>query len=565
MEKLAFGLEQTSLYNKTFGENGAPAIASLDNHFLEIFSKELTRGSNPHLKVSLDSSTEDIVTAVVLAFYARSIHNGSGERLIFYQMYGDLLAVYPTVMLRTLPLIPDPNIGGSWQDLNRLVEYLLDKHPRRETFILHTNSVRSKVIELYADQLYQDLVSSVSEVTGSARVSLAAKWAPSEKTHFWKILGSHISRSFYVKVHGKPGSYFNMNAFYRKNLSILRKIIDVVEVKMCGQQWSSIDFSHVPGIAMRQYGRWAFANKKIGKDKSEDRTRLEDRVTCAEHFEEYKDRVKKGEVKIHGKTVGLHQYGTEFDKDCPNELLELQFSDLLENLRKPKGYTESTFDVSKLIPLVDVSGSMDARIAENVSAMNIAIQTGLILSQLDLDSPFANKVITFSENPVWINLESYETYLEKYRAIKSSQWAMNTDLEKAFNLILSVAIEHQISSEEMEGFKLIIFSDMQFDQASKRPWNTLHQELSYKFKKAGYKVPDVIYWNLVVRETNGFVVDSSQPGVTMVSGFGVGQLKAMLAGDLHSTTPLDKMYEVLSNPCFDSVRIVVESALEDLV
>jgi hypothetical protein len=239
------------------------------------------------------------------------------------------------------------------------------------------------------------------------------------------------------------------------------------------------------------------------------------------------------------------------------QLLELQFKDLLDNLRK-NVKSESNIDVLKLIPLVDVSDSMNEQIASRATAMSVAIQLGLILSQLNLNSPFADKVITFSENPVWVNLEIYKTYLEKYRAIKTSQWSLNTNLEKVFNLILSVAIENKISPLEMKGFKLIIFSDMQFDRASKRPWNTLHQELSYKFNKAGYDVPGVIYWNLTSRKTNGFTVDSSQLGTTMVSGFGTSQLKDMLSGNLFSLTPLDKMYEVLSNSVFDPLREMLE-------
>lgn len=560
MDNFVSKLDSSSI-NKTFGDNGAPIVASLDDHLLEIFSKELTRGSKPHLKVSLDSSNEDIVNSVVLAFYARSILNGSGERLIFYQMFGDLLSVFPEVMLETLVLIPDPNQGGSWKDLNLLVEYLLKFHPRRETFILHANSVRSRVVEIYANQLQADILEMVE---GSYRVSLAAKWVPSEKTHFWKILGPHIARRFFLLNHNSPASYSTMNSFYRKNVSFLRKTLDVVEVKMCGQQWSHIDFSHVPGVAMRQYGRYAFPNKILNSRGTEDRSRLEDRVTCAEHFQEYK---RRGEAKFHGTTIGLHQYGAEFEKclsihnEDSVELLELQFGDLLQNLRKSVK-TQEDFDVSKLIPLVDVSGSMSSLIAGKVSAMSIAIQLGLILSQLDLSSLFANRVITFSENPVWVNLKDCSTYLEKYEKIKNSQWSMNTDFEKAFNLILSVAVESKLSPEEMKGFKLIVFSDMQFDQASERPWNTLHKELSYKFEKEGYEVPGVIYWNLVARDTNGFTVDSSQTGTTMVSGFGIGQLKAMLSGDLHSTTPIEKMYEVLSNPVFDPLREVVEEELD---
>ena len=39
---------------------------------------------------------------------------------------------------------------------------------------------------------------------------------------------------------------------YRKSLSKLRAAIDVVEKKMCAQDWEEIDFNKVPGHAFKK-------------------------------------------------------------------------------------------------------------------------------------------------------------------------------------------------------------------------------------------------------------------------------------------------------------------------
>lgn len=536
------------------GENGAPAVKNLKSNLLEIFSKQLTRGSMPTLFPLEILDREELETAVVLTFYSRSIKNGAGERDIFYLLFGDLLISYPEVMMKMLEFIPNPQTGGSWNDFNRLICYLSESHPRVDQIKPFMERLIEEISCLWAAQLFKDY----SSLPERKEVTLSAKYAPSEKSRCWYILGARISRRL-SELMMIETSY---RANYRNVLTSLRKYLDITEVKMCAQEWSKIEFSHVPSVAMMIYGSKAFRNLPLEDDVSGPRDESLDRIQCAINFDKYKSDVSKGKSKINGSVVGLHQYGARFENSFENDdLLEIQFMDLLNSIRKSTCLPsdKESIDVAHLIPLVDVSGSMETPISSGVSAMSIAIQLGLILSQLDATSPFSQKVLTFEHIPRWVDLSVHKTNFSKYHAIKNAGWGASTNFEAAFNKVLETAIEKRIPQEDLAKYKLIVFSDMQFNAAEKRPWNTLYEEMVLRFSKKGYRLPGMIYWNLAARPTNGFVVDDSTVGVTMVSGFGIGQLKAMLAGDLCSATPYDKMLEVLSNTAFDPIRETLSS------
>jgi hypothetical protein len=51
---------------------------------------------------------------------------------------------------------------------------------------------------------------------------------------------------------------------YRRLLSSVRRALALPEVLMCAQEWSEIDMSHVPSLAMSRYKR-AFLNEGKGR------------------------------------------------------------------------------------------------------------------------------------------------------------------------------------------------------------------------------------------------------------------------------------------------------------
>ena len=78
---------------------------------------------------------------------------------------------------------------------------------------------------------------------------------------------------------------------------------------------------------------------------------------------------------------------------------------------------------------------------------------------------------------------------------------------------------------------VFVFSDMEFDMASARPWETDYQAIRRKFRDAGYGdvVPQIVFWNL--RDSLSTPVTSTQKGVAMVSGFSKNLVKLFLEND----------------------------------
>jgi hypothetical protein len=68
-----------------------------------------------------------------------------------------------------------------------------------------------------------------------------------------------------------------------------------------------------------------------------------------------------------------------------------------------------------------------------------------------------------------------------------------------------------------EQHTIVVFSDMQFDQADNR-YQTNHSAMVQKFVKAGIPFPRIVYWNLR-GNTVDFPTCSWDQNVALVSGF----------------------------------------------
>jgi hypothetical protein len=160
--------------------------------------------------------------------------------------------------------------------------------------------------------------------------------------------------------------------------------------------------------------------------------------------------------------------------------------------------------------------------------MDVCVSLGLLLSEL-CDEPWRHRVITFSSRPQ-LHLIKGEKLSEKAKFIRDMDWNMNTDLQAVFDQLLRVAVAGKLPPERMVS-KVFVFSDMEFDVASSRPWETDYEAITRKYSEAGYAhaVPQIVFWNL--RDSDSVPVMSQQKGVALVSGFSKNMLKLFLGGE----------------------------------
>lgn len=96
--------------------------------------------------------------------------------------------------------------------------------------------------------------------------------------------------------------------------------------------------------------------------------------------------------------------------------------------------------------------------------------------------------------------------------------------------------------------KLIIFSDMQFNQVDGQRGNTNFEEIRRKYEKSGYEMPQLVFWYLANRGGN-CEVSVKDNGVAMVSGFSPATLKALLGGEKFD--PISVMLKAVMHERYD--------------
>jgi hypothetical protein len=85
-----------------------------------------------------------------------------------------------------------------------------------------------------------------------------------------------------------------------------------------------------------------------------------------------------------------------------------------------------------------------------------------------------------------------------------------------FNLILEAAVKHRIPQEEMPA-TLYIISDMEFNSCVSNAEMTNFENAKRKYAHFGYKLPNVVFWNVQSRNRQQPVTMNEQ-GVALVSG-----------------------------------------------
>ena len=295
---------------------------------------------------------------------------------------------------------------------------------------------------------------------------------------------------------------------YRKSLVGLTS---VVETKMCAKDWNSIDFGKLPSVASARY------QKAFGKN-------------AYESYSAYIASLVKGEAKINA--------GAVYPYDIITSLERGNATVANEQWKALPNYLEGANDM--ILPVVDVSGSMSSPAggSKAVTCMNVAISLGLYISERN-EGPFKDAFITFSSKPQLQVLSG--SLNDRYTQMSDSDWGMSTDLEATFKLILDQATKHKLTQDKMPN-KVLILSDMEFNSATGGggwrneggKWTPTAQQMIEKmYNDAGYKIPQIVYWNIQSRN-GGVPVAFDAKGTALVSGFSPAIMTSLLGGDIES-------------------------------
>ena len=114
-------------------------------------------------------------------------------------------------------------------------------------------------------------------------------------------------------------------------------------------------------------------------------------------------------------------------------------------------------------------------------------------------------------------------------------------MEAVFDLILDAAVKNKAAVAELPA-KLIIVSDMEFDYCINNASLTNFENAKAKYEAKGYKLPEVVFWNVASRNRQQ-PVSKNEQGVCLVSG-ATPRLFEMVAGG--NSSPYEFMMEVVT-------------------
>ena len=476
-------------FNETTTTNGAKAFKSTNSAVLDLFSQGgamRNRSDSDIVTLFSKAYAENATLAMKTLFYLRDVTNGQGERKFFRLALKHLAMHYKASLVKNLHLVPE---FGRWDDL----------------WVLLDTGVKEDVVKLVVNQLNEDIKAE--------RPSLLAKWMPSENA------SSHTTKRYAKLIRQAVGTTPRK---YRKLLSQLRAKINIVETKLTEKEYSEIDYSKLPSKAGMQYRGAFFRNDEV-------------------RYKAFLDSLEKGEVKVNagalypndivGKILGG---GSWYRRQLTAQEIQL-FEGQWANL--PNFIGEKT---ENSLVMADVSGSMSG------TPMNVSIALAMYIAERN-KGVYHNHFMTFSERPQLVKIQG-SNIVDKVNNISRAEWAMNTNIEKALQTILDVAVKNKLSNDEVVK-KLYIISDMQFDSCTRGASVGIFDLMKEKFNNHGYDFPNIVFWNVNAYGNQPMTMNAQ--GVQLVSGYSPSILTQLLNND--GKTPYDFMLEVIDSERYKEV------------
>ena len=482
-------------------ENGAVGYVTTGKAIVDMFFKVSSYRGMSDADVLADYTkvyAEDPNLAVKFAFYVGDIREGLGERRLF------------KLMVKFL---------ADKENFDKLIKFVPEYNRFDSLFVLRGTELESKMVKYVHTQLKADAKAD--------HPSLLAKWMPSVNTSSEKT--KELARWFISK--------FNMTEReYRKLLSKIRKQLDVVEVKMCGNEWDKISYTGVPSKANINY-------KDAFLKHDEERRRA------------FLDKAVKGEVKMNSSTNFPHDIVHSYFEGgwccrlkAKDDALEALWSNLKDTVKEAG---------ANFIVVRDGSGSMTSTISgTTVSALDVATALSVYFAERQ-SGEFKNKFITFSSRPQLVDIGKGRNLHDKLQIVTAYDECSNTNIEATFDLVLKTAVANNMKQEEIPN--LLIISDMEFDGATTNfGWHsdvsqqkTLFKHIADKFAAHGYTLPKLVFWNVCSR-TGTIPMKQNDAGVGLVSGFSVNVVKAVLSDELD---PYKVIVKTLNAPRYENIKV----------
>jgi len=576
-------------------ENGALAFGSTRNEVLDLFFTL----ADTNRKFDADDLRDKVLSSarvnpqdtLKVLVHSRDCRGGKGIRsqslfgMVTFLCFCDVQKKGHVIdlLLRVLPHF------GRYRDVIDLYR-MASSHKTAEKLPLDDKTLckplRHAVVDAYWAALSKDLIASTSEqgepgdkgteedkTSKPPSISLAAKWITSEKKPRLASFYRMLARKAF------PDCANSCERLRKEVLKPLRRRLDVVESRITDRDYASIDYSKVPSKAMSKYAQVFSRNDE-------------------ERHGQFLERIREGKTNVKGGRLYPHEIVRQLrklldlkyaefyavdDDSSDDEATDIQTTDIdavgsdavgsdavgsdavgsdavgsdaaaIEQLEHQWDSmvkdNVNAGSLGKTIVLSDVSGSMEG------TPMDVSVALGILISDFS-EEPFRGKVITFSSEPQFHELPRKARLRSKMKSMFNMNWGQNTDLMAVFRLILDRLMEARKKGEPCQAPEtLVILSDMQFDIAifsgAGNNHMTTFETARDLFRKQGFELPSVVFWNLRNTSSSSFPVKEHETGTCLVSGPSPTLLNSLMLGKELSPARILKD-AVLDNARYDIV------------
>lgn len=435
---------------------------------------------------AITNSTTD---SKLLDFFANagSLRNRTESEIL--RMFNDAYFENPSLALRMLLWVRDCRGGAGERRTFRIIFNSLS--PRDKNRIIHKVPEVGRWDDLWKKQANNEVVRTftpdlLSFLSNNLQNGLLCKWLP------------------------RKGKLFDALVKYNRTTpKELRKTLvsntQVVEQLMSSRRWSEIKYSTVPSKAMSNYAR-SFSKR--------------DGV----RFSEYMQKVEKGEAKINASTLFPYDVLLSLNKNAES-VVNAQWNAL------PNYYSDEN-----ILVVADVSGSMGDFRSKTLCPIHASISLAMYTAEKNTGL-FKDHFITFSSKPKLQKLSG--TFTNRVNQLQQAEWAMSTDLVAVFELLLTKAVKHSLTDQDLPT-KIVIVSDMEFNHAVTNISN--FNEIKRQYESHGYTIPQLVFWNVNGRAGN-VPVKMNDKGVALVSGYSPSIIPSILG---ESISPMAVMLKTLN-------------------
>ena len=468
--------------NMTYTENGGTAYRSSESFCLDMFFKAGAMRNSTAAEIAdvvTRAYAEDPDKTMKIVFFARDARGGLGERRFFRIAIAALVRTAPDAVKKNISLFAE---YGRFDDLCVLLDTPLE----------------NAAVGVIKAQLDKD----IAAMNAKKPASLLAKWMPSVNA------SSKETRNMGRRLAASLGM---TERTYRKTLSALRRYTDILENRLRERDYT-FRYEIQPSCAMFKY-RGAF----IRND--------------GERYSDYLNKVHSGEAKLNA------------DRLFPYDIVRAAMGDVsaAEKMSLDAAWKSlPALTASKrenALAVIDGSGSMTCGCG-GIRPIDAALSLGIYFAEHNTGT-FANHFITFSETPRLVEIKGINI-VERVNYCRTFNEVANTNLEAVFTLILRTAVKNRVPESDMPS-KLYIISDMQFDYCivggNDEP---MFREMRKLYAQNGYKLPDIVFWNVNAR-CDAVPVNRSETGAALVSGYSPTVFDMVMGGDCSPESVMDRI------------------------